>query len=82
MIRCLFHFLDQTLYTGNLCTVGGHSYRSSARSLIGKGIEGGASFIAGGGFARGDIDLRASCLEKAMASLSAGIHGDKLRQGG
>lgn len=66
MIRRLFDLLHQPLDFSDLRTVCRDGDGLCAWALVGKGVEGGAGLIAGGGFAGGDVDFGAAGLEEAV----------------
>ena len=78
----LLHFLHQPFHVGDLGGVGGDGDGLGAGALVGEGVERGAGGVAGGGFAGGDVDFGAACLEEA-GRVSAGMAiGEGRRTGG
>ena len=65
MVGCLANFRNELLNLADLGTVRWNRDGLGTGSLVGKCIEGFAGFSAGGGFAGGYIDFRASGLEEA-----------------
>lgn len=57
MIRRLLHLLNESVQFRNLRVIGRNGDGLRAGSLVGQGIEGRDGFIAGLGFARGDVDF-------------------------
>lgn len=62
MLRVLLHFGHQAHDLGGFGNVGGDGDGFAGE---GEGVEGGAGGGAGGGFARGDEDFCAACLDQA-----------------
>lgn len=57
MVCCFGDFGDQAIDFGDLGGVCGDRDGFCAGAQIGEGVEGCDGFVAGGGFARGDVDF-------------------------
>ena len=81
MIRCLFHLLHQSFHIGYLCTVGSQLDGLSTWTFVGKGIEGCAGLLAGGGFAGGYLNFGGAGLNEASDGSDGVSIGYSLDQG-
>lgn len=66
MVCCFGDLGDQSLDFGDFGRVCGDGDGFCACAEIGQRVEGCDCFIARGGFARGDVDFGAPCLEKSL----------------
>lgn len=67
VVRRLLHLSDQPVQLVHARVVRGDGDGFCAGLLVGEGVEGIDGFVAGGGFAGGDVDLGAACLEESTS---------------
>lgn len=65
MVRRLAHFLNQVFDALEFGAVSGYGNRFRARLEVGERVEGFDGFVAGGRFARCDVDLGGAGLEES-----------------
>lgn len=79
---CLMDFGNEPLDLGDFGAVGWDGDCAGIRAQVREGVEGGGGFGAGGGFARGDVDFGAACLEETLSLLVWSDSGVELGEGG
>lgn len=66
MVRCLFHFSNESIQFIHARTIGGDGDGLRAEALVRERVERGDGFFAGAGFSRCDVDFGAASLEKTI----------------